>query len=506
MPVPVECRAISSLEGRQDNKVSASEIAHCVQSLGRVPQLWTSYSGYFREVRVMCLAVRYSLEHDDLRSLQRNLTQSHVDQIKLLREQRRELEETHRVETTRLKEILDLHSTISQEVNSMLSSAGAVRNTLGTIFDDVSNIVRHSKEGAAQQSNALTSLQEMNGQILKAYQGSMEETLRFMSQAIRRWHEDSMSSESLDGVVSHIGEVKGYLEDLRTAAFNGTWSLVNIQDTAAKEMNLTTQASLSNLIATLDALESHSQVSWHHMMDSLRAGSTKLHAEVSTAMEETMSDIGHMATTSQEKIEELNRMVNEFQTKQGDVLWQLQTIHGTWRFLTGAAVERMSIVELAASVAILGAVFLISGIRAALLSILASIGCERLPFRMSFLQGLLTVISLKICAHTVRRYRPSEASSKGQQARESDVVMRGNLVQHIDCAHEGDVFDNEISVYDPPPRYSQEVGTLIHRQVTLQDRDRNEYTYMLTDLPAELYDDDIDYMGESFGLSLGSYT
>ncbi|KAI7815996.1 hypothetical protein BC939DRAFT_67766 [Gamsiella multidivaricata] len=130
-------------------------------------------------------------------------------------------------------------------------------------------------------------------------------------------------------------------------------------------MNLTTQASLSNLIATLDALESHSQVSWHHMMDSLRAGSTKLHAEVSTAMEETMSDIGHMATTSQEKIEELNRMVNEFQTKQGDVLWQLQTIHGTWRFLTGAAVERMSIVELAASVAILGAVFLISGIRAA---------------------------------------------------------------------------------------------------------------------------------------------
>ncbi|KAI8599348.1 hypothetical protein EDD21DRAFT_339906 [Dissophora ornata] len=151
MPVPIECCGISSSmdkEPEDRRKPTSADITRCVQSLGRVPQLWTSYSGYFREVKVMCLAVRYSLEHgnfnqiktlliwlfllpsdatflssEDLRNMQRNLTLSHAEQIALLREQRRELIETHRLETVRLQEILDIHSTITREVESMLVCA-----------------------------------------------------------------------------------------------------------------------------------------------------------------------------------------------------------------------------------------------------------------------------------------------------------------------------------------------------------------------------------------------
>ncbi|OAQ32987.1 hypothetical protein K457DRAFT_122712 [Linnemannia elongata AG-77] len=101
MPIPQECHSLASAESDPDKQPTANDISRCVQSLGRVPQLWTSYSGYFREVKVMCLAVRYSLEH----------------------EQQRVLKETNRLETEQLKQLSALHSTITADVNSMLTLA-----------------------------------------------------------------------------------------------------------------------------------------------------------------------------------------------------------------------------------------------------------------------------------------------------------------------------------------------------------------------------------------------
>ncbi|KAF8935255.1 hypothetical protein BGZ58_005127 [Dissophora ornata] len=356
MPVPIECCGISSSmdkEPEDRRKPTSADITRCVQ----VPQLWTSYSGYFREVKVMCLAVRYSLEHEDLRNMQRNLTLSHAEQIALLREQRRELIETHRLETVRLQEILDIHSTITREVESMLSSAGTLRDTLGSIYNDVSRIARNSEQGAAQQSVALSNLQDMNNHIMAEYQENIQHTLGSVAQAIQTWHESLIaglsrsqeldqlgenfvsriidSNEGLDAVMHKVNTAKNRLQDLTETVVEGTQSLLNLQDTAAKEMQASTNALSTSMIETLKSLESDSQDTWQSVFEALKTGSSNLHEEVSAALQETMSDVESMATSSQEKMEELNRIVSEFQAKQGDVIWQLQALHKTLKFFTG---------------------------------------------------------------------------------------------------------------------------------------------------------------------------
>ncbi|KAJ3100247.1 karyogamy protein [Phlyctochytrium planicorne] len=46
----------------------------CVESLASINQMWTSYSGYFRDVTFMCLGVRLTKEKEHLKGLYRNVT------------------------------------------------------------------------------------------------------------------------------------------------------------------------------------------------------------------------------------------------------------------------------------------------------------------------------------------------------------------------------------------------------------------------------------------------
>ncbi|KAI1316909.1 hypothetical protein EDD11_009309 [Mortierella claussenii] len=366
MPVPVECQEISTPDWDQDqartDAATLADVGRCVQSFGRVPQLWTSYSGYFREVKVMCLAVRFSLEHDDLRKLQLNLTRSHVDHIALLREQRRELQETHRLEETRLREILNLHSTMSREVSSLLDSArtkslaGALRDSLTMILGDVSKIAQQGEQVTTQQSVALLNLQDANSHLLADYQMNVDEAVRSISEVMRKWHasldsgflraqeldsinEEIMlkiqaSSDNLDATLDHIKTTKVNARDLLTSTAENTRSIMEIHHAGAYQINATTSTVLARMLGMLNVLESQSHATWDNVMSTFKAGSMQLHDEVSSVLEETVLDIGNMATASQEQIEQLNRLVNEFQVKQGDILWQLQALHKTWGFLT----------------------------------------------------------------------------------------------------------------------------------------------------------------------------
>ncbi|KAG0244282.1 hypothetical protein BGX31_009360 [Mortierella sp. GBA43] len=193
IPMPVECREICEEKSYQHHSLSGVGISSCVQSLGRVPQLWTSYSGYYREAKVMCLAVGYSLERDDFRRSQRNLTRSYESQIALLRAQRQELLETRRAEVARLKEITELHSSIKQDMEAtkarseeskqgldyIVKAIDTTKDRLGELTDTAS---RSSRSLIDQQA---VSAKEMNvsTQAMLATTLSALDTLHVESQA-----------------------------------------------------------------------------------------------------------------------------------------------------------------------------------------------------------------------------------------------------------------------------------------------------------------------------------
>ncbi|KAG0032956.1 hypothetical protein BGZ81_009733 [Podila clonocystis] len=311
MPVPVECRGMSQARDSSSSFTNSDshEIGLCVQSLGRVPQLWTSYSGYFREVKVMCLAVQYSLENDELRNLQRNLARSHADQIALLRAQRQELLETHRVETAQLKEIQDMHSNMSVQ-----TSASQVRDTFVSILKDISIITQHTNQGVAEQGLALGNMRQINEEFLSGFQGTLLQV-----KIVR-------ANQGLESVVQQVREVTNQLQDLKEQAVQGTLELLVQQDKGSEEITQSTVKILHNIIIALDTLDNHTHASWQGMIETFKAESSEFQREVADLLASTASDIGAMASESQEKFDQLNDVFYDLKAKRWRFSWPIQMV------------------------------------------------------------------------------------------------------------------------------------------------------------------------------------
>ncbi|KFH69570.1 hypothetical protein MVEG_04379 [Podila verticillata NRRL 6337] len=350
MPVPFECKEISEARDSSslNTKSKSHEIGCCVQSLGRVPQLWTSYSGYFREVKVMCLAVQYSLERDELRNLQRNLTRNHADQIALLRAQRQELLETHRLEIAQLKEIQELHLNMSAQVNAILTSASQVRDTFASILHDISIITQHTGQGVVEQGLALENMRHINDEFLSVFQETLLQTVESVAHHSQSWHKMMVNglmrfqelndhaeeqlvkivraNQGLESVVQQVGEVTSQLNGLKEQAVQGTQQLLNEQDKGSEEITQATMRILQNMIHTLDILDNHTQASWQGMIDSFKVESSDFQKEVAELLSSTASNIGVMASESQEKIEQLNDVFYELEAKRWRFTWPIQMI------------------------------------------------------------------------------------------------------------------------------------------------------------------------------------
>ncbi|KAF9321577.1 hypothetical protein BG003_000892 [Podila horticola] len=307
------------------------EIGRCVQSLGRVPQLWTSYSGYFREVKVMCLAVQYSLEND---------------QITLLRAQRQELLETHRVETAQLKEIQDLHSNISAQVDAILTSASQVRDTFASILKDISTITQHANKGVVEQGQALSNMQQVNEEFLSSLQEALLQTVELVARQSLSWN-DMMNNgllrfqelnkhaeeqlvkvvranQGLESVVQQVDVITSQLHHLKEQAIQGTQELLKQQYQGSEEITQSTMKILQNMIFTLDTLDNRTQASWQGMIESFKTESSDFQKEVTDLLTLTASDIGSMASEAQEKIDQLNDVFYELKAKRWRFTWPIQ--------------------------------------------------------------------------------------------------------------------------------------------------------------------------------------
>ncbi|KAI8346307.1 hypothetical protein B0O80DRAFT_533690 [Mortierella sp. GBAus27b] len=506
IPMPVECREICEEKSYQHHSLSGVGISSCVQSLGRVPQLWTSYSGYYREAKVMCLAVGYSLERDDFRRSQRNLTRSYESQIALLRAQRQELLETRRAEVARLKEITELHSSIKQDMEATKLSINALGDSLKTVGNEVSAMVQQSRQGVAQQATAFSNLQRTNEQQFRKYQMDMEKASHgssFIQSSVSRTIHDLQeldklskglrarseeSKQGLDYIVKAIDTTKDRLGELTDTASRSSRSLIDQQAVSAKEMNVSTQAMLATTLSALDTLHVESQAAWSSTIDAYKLGIASFHDEASMALKATMSDI-----------EKSNQLMSEIEVKQGDVLRQLQTSHGALGFFTGAIMMKMSMMDLVASTTILALSVLHGGHGAA--------RCEWLstPVQPSILHSLLCLLSAKLVLWFIRTWlRSSVRDQAPKQHRirlrvsEQDDLMwdDGGYGEYYQDTHGG-----SIEYFDLPPSYSQDGGhSLPGRKFALH---RARTTREMHASHPDPYDPYHGYSGP-FGLELGS--
>ncbi|KAF9966417.1 hypothetical protein BGZ70_002391 [Mortierella alpina] len=440
MPVPVECREIGSYHQQRDSTRTTFDIGRCVQ-LRRVTQLWTSYSGYFREVKTMCLAARYSMQQEELRHLQKNLSRSHADQIALLQDHRRELLHAHQLQSERLQELMQLHSTVATELSTILTSAGALRHSLNTVFDDISKLIKHSEQGAVQQRIALSTMQDANDQLLADYQANMQETIETVSRTVLQWHGLSqagisqaqeldrrskelmsqilLSETGLSKVTLQINQAEASLTDLVRAGQHGATQVLDLQDSSYRRMNDSAKTAISNMLQSIKAMETTTLDAWHNMSTSIKIEGARLRSDLSEALVSATSDIESMSSESLEKLVKLSSLLATLESKQASVFQGLRTIRSAWVFLPRVLWAGMSSAGATLPFVTFVGLAFVSGLKAAMLLLLAATmvtaGCSHILPPVPLGRVLLILICLQTMRRTLERLRFLRRSQDQQQ-------------------------------------------------------------------------------------------
>ncbi|KAF8975096.1 hypothetical protein BGZ46_009438 [Entomortierella lignicola] len=162
-----------------DTSSSIEEIAIIRQATNAL-EAYEHKSGCFKNA---ARALRQNCKHIDIdsdektkynfRILQRNMTRYHAEQIDLLRKHQNELMEKHRLETERLQEVLNVHSTIIREMKSVESLVGSFHHSLSSVIDNISNLKQKSEE-IVQQNVALSDFQGMEMSLLAERHSELE--------------------------------------------------------------------------------------------------------------------------------------------------------------------------------------------------------------------------------------------------------------------------------------------------------------------------------------------
>ncbi|CAO3574444.1 unnamed protein product [Mortierella alpina] len=440
MPMPVECRDIGSYHQQRDSTRATFDIGRCVQ-LRRVAQLWTSYSGYFREVKTMCLAARYSMQHDEMRHFQRNLSRSHAEQIALLQDHRRELLLAHQLHFERLQELMQLHSTVATEFSTIMTSTGALRHSLNSVFDDVSKLIKHSEQGAVQQSIALSSMQDANDQLLADYQANMQETIESMSRTMLQWHgqlqagfsqaqeldrhskelksQILLSETGLSKVVMQINQAEATLADLVRAGIHGATQVLDLQDSSYRRLNDSTQSAISDMLQSVKAMEMTTLDAWHNMSTSVKIEGARLRSDLSEALVSATSNIENMSSESLEKLVKLSSLLAELESKQASVFQGLRTIRSAWGLLPRVMWAGMSSAGATFPLVTFVGVVVVNGLKAAMLllvaAIMATAGYSYILPPVSLGRVLLILLCMQNLRRALQRLRSLRRAQDQQQ-------------------------------------------------------------------------------------------
>ncbi|KAJ3091020.1 hypothetical protein HK102_001931 [Quaeritorhiza haematococci] len=181
---PVECIKFDEFHdfawtGKEKRNVPA---AKCVEALSRNNILWTSYSGYSREVVNMCFAVRYELEREWLAKLYRNLTSAQLTTYRLLRTQHRGLlawrnESMRELQNLNLKQREIFETAESIEKTTVQTSART--NLIAETVNDAHGSLKSLLEGwKAEFTGQMDTMSSTTGNLNQALATSFSVTTK----------------------------------------------------------------------------------------------------------------------------------------------------------------------------------------------------------------------------------------------------------------------------------------------------------------------------------------
>ncbi|CAG8607116.1 1700_t:CDS:10 [Cetraspora pellucida] len=189
------------------------DVGTCVEALARIPQLWTSYSGYFREVFHMCFAVRYSLERDLLEELHRNITQNQLINYSILRVQQSDMISWRKEEMARLIQLEKSQSMILNSVNVIEKITSLASVNMVSLKDNLSD----SQEIVQGTLSQLSQLREE----LEVYRSKTSETFEEINSATdQQFMSLKQTMEYVESIAKINIKISENLQKIDTALHN----------------------------------------------------------------------------------------------------------------------------------------------------------------------------------------------------------------------------------------------------------------------------------------------
>ncbi|KAG2194327.1 hypothetical protein INT47_000254 [Mucor saturninus] len=202
--VPKECQFIS-----QDPRYNSRDVKQCVKKLSKSAQTWTSYSGYFRDVVLICFAIRYPMEKEILQKLHVNITLNQLRNFNILQQQQeylinwrneefktlRKLKESQVELLSQMGAIQGLHTKSESQIQNIYTSLVSLQDQTQVVINKYNGLVQHHVDQMQDQLSQLVRRQEYElGKVvgtviqgLQAIDRNIEDMVKIQQDALETW-------------------------------------------------------------------------------------------------------------------------------------------------------------------------------------------------------------------------------------------------------------------------------------------------------------------------------
>ncbi|KNE59315.1 hypothetical protein AMAG_03617 [Allomyces macrogynus ATCC 38327] len=283
----------------------------CIEALAQVPQLWTSYSGYFRDVMAMCYAVRHHIERDLVEALFYNLTLTQLVSNNMLKQHTADVVQLHMQEMAAWGQLHDQQSTIASQTDQIV---GWTR--------DLSSNVTHLAGDLAAARNVVDGIERAQEEVNARFDAWRDESAAWMAHVQRETRAAQAAlttvTTDLDTVRSRVADVSAVQVEARDAVVQLVHWVDLFKQVAENQTTVLVQS-----FETLNQLAGSHHERWRRFADQQFAWVTAVHEQTTALVTEQ-----HGA---------LQRMTDEFWTMEA---MQAQVHHQVQDMATAVAAQR----------------------------------------------------------------------------------------------------------------------------------------------------------------------
>ncbi|KAI9223385.1 hypothetical protein BC828DRAFT_376039 [Blastocladiella britannica] len=294
----------------------------CVEALAQVPQLWTSYSGYFREVMSMCYAVRHQIEREMVEALFYNLTLAQLVNSNSLNQHAMEMANLHEREMHAVETVVNSQAQLRAQTVELAETLHRLSTNISSSGQNVADMQHDLGQLAqvqlAMRGSASEWMAESAGQVQQALQMVQALSQEVSALAAKLGQEHSLALVETAELRSTIAEMSMLAREQKDGVANSFHEIGDMVARARQEAH-----------QQLAAVQSLGQAIYASAQEHLKqlAASQALSEHMATSSAENARLLAETERLLMGKQQEQQEHIQQVSLALADIQMQAQQVH-----------------------------------------------------------------------------------------------------------------------------------------------------------------------------------